>query len=211
MTRVRTLAEFEEDLRGAVAGGLRSQVRLAAIRLSLVAEGLAKRNATQHVSPYRTEGLASGGLHRRSARLVNSIRSFARDASDGWADVVATADVKYAGTHEYGATIQARRAFASLPGGPFLAIPLDATKTRGGDVRGGLRDFPGMFLIRSRRGRWLLVRQQGARLVAMFALVKRVTIPPRPYLRPALAQVQAEHVARELGQALRTAIRHEEE
>ncbi len=46
----------------------------------------------------------------------------------------------YAPIHEEGGTIKAKKAFMNLPGGPYLAIPSDANKTRAGVTRFSPRD-----------------------------------------------------------------------
>jgi len=46
----------------------------------------------------------------------------------------------YAPIHEVGGTIRAKKAFRGLDGGPYLAIPSDANKTRAGVTRFSPRD-----------------------------------------------------------------------
>lgn len=96
------------------------------------------------------------------------------------------ADVlKYAPVHEYGATIRAKN-------GKYLAIPLDAAKTAAGVVRGLPRSFPDTFVRTSKAGHLLIFQKQGKEAVPLFALVRQVTIKPRPSLEPAKDKILPE-------------------
>lgn len=99
---------------------------------------------------------------------------------------VGAKDVVYAATHEFGAVIRPRNAKAlriPIPGGPALtgagvdryATPL--RQTAGGMFR--LVKFGGRaFLMKTGRGAGMA-----------YTLVQQVTIPARPYLRPAFDAV----------------------
>lgn len=103
---------------------------------------------------FRTYGQAIGSLH-----------------SDVWSDIV------YAPIHEKGGTITAKQAYRTVPGGPYLNIPLPANLTPSGVMRRSARDVfaAGGYLIESRAGNWLVMLDE----IPQFVLKRRVTIPPR--------------------------------
>ncbi len=85
-------------------------------------------------------------------------------------------DLVYARIHEYGGTIVPKRRKA-------LAIPL-------GNVTGEPKDYQDLFMVHRPGQPPLLVRQMYKTKWAiqpMFVLLPQVTLPPRPYLRPALS------------------------
>lgn len=61
----------------------------------------------------------------------------------------------------------------------YLAIPLAAAKTPAGVARGGPRDFPDTFVFRSKAGNLIIGQRRRDRVVPLFVLKKRVTIPTR--------------------------------
>lgn len=106
-------------------------------------------------------------------------------------------NVEYAPAHEFGAIIRPRRA-------KYLKIPLSAVKTPAGAVRSRYQGgrLPNTFVQRSRRGNLIIFQRVGKRLLALFLLVKQVTIPKRPFLNPALRDRTPDIQAR-FAQALR--------
>jgi hypothetical protein len=86
--------------------------------------------------------------------------------------------VKYAKIQEKGGTIRAKKAYTGVPGGPYLNIPLSANKTGAGVQRRSAKSVfqSGGFLIRSKRGKFLVMSSTG---VPMFVLTKKVKIKPR--------------------------------
>lgn len=90
-----------------------------------------------------------------------------------------SAGVEYAAIHEFGGTIRPLRA-------KNLAIPANKTARKLGSPRkfSNLRWIPGTV------GKSYLVNDDGLQ----FTLVKSVTIPARPYLRPAYENNQAQLV-----------------
>ena len=99
----------------------------------------------------------------------------------------------YAAIHEFGGEIRARNS-------KFLAIPLtdEARATPGGSPR----NFPRDLSPRVNGERGVLVDDGGT---AQYALVKSVTIPARPYLRPAFDERKGEAME-DFADALQTLI-----
>lgn len=156
-------------------------------RAAIEAEGLAKGNATTV-------------LKVRSGNLRRSIQGEANQTTDG-AELVLRAgggprDVRYAAAHEKGAVIRPKN-------GGLLWIPTALSRTPSGVNRysGPGADPRPMAYVQSRRGQPLLVsakRTKGGKAAKGYGLDvlyigrKRVIIPKRPYLQPALDQtVQA--------------------
>jgi len=86
--------------------------------------------------------------------------------------------VLYAPVHEFGATIKAKKAYARIPGGPYLNIPTSENKTPAGVTRMKAREVfaQGGYIKRFRSGGFG-VFLPGNRL--MFTLKKQVEIPAR--------------------------------
>ena len=84
--------------------------------------------------------------------------------------------VDIAAVHEFGAEISAKR-------GKFLAIPITREATRLQKEYGGAGNIPGLFRP---KGKFVLGVSDGGNFKAMFVLVERVTIPPRPFVEPAI-------------------------
>jgi len=85
-------------------------------------------------------GNPSTSLQTRSGNLQRSIKTqnLGKDLNSLKASVF-TRSI-YAPIHEEGGTIKAKRAFRGLDGGPYLAIPSDANKTRAGVTKLSPRD-----------------------------------------------------------------------
>lgn len=131
--------------------------------------------------------IAVGGtiLNVRSNRLRSSIGSRVYERSGELSAVVGSGArhgnrVKYANIHETGGTITPKRT-------KFLAIPLAAARTRGGDQRAiSPKDFENTFI---RNG--VIYQKQGKKIIPLFVLKKSVRIPARKYLSKTLAMSQA--------------------
>lgn len=142
----------------------------------------------------RTGGLS--GLHRRSGQLVNSIRYEIEDFEGR-----VGSNLRYARIHEIGGKILPKNAGA-------LAVPVHP------DARNvtSPRSIPGLRFVARPGKAPLLVRdvvkgkgkKERAFTEIMFVLMKSVTIPARPYLRPAVWN-NAERIRRELARPMRTA------
>jgi len=83
-----------------------------------------------------------------------------------------------------------RRDGTSGPG--YLAIPLDAArrfKTRNAlGLAKPPREWPNTFVAKSKRGNLIIFQEQGDRIVPLFVLKQKVTIPPRPGIKPVMRQ-----------------------
>lgn len=124
-------------------------------------------------------------LNVRSNRLRSSIGSRIFERADGLSAMIGSGArnggrVKYANIHETGGTITPKNS-------KYLAIPLDAARTKGGDQRNiSPRDFENTFI---RKG--IIYQKQGKNIVPLFVLKKSVRIPARKYLSKTLAMSQA--------------------
>ena len=90
-------------------------------------------------------------------------------------------NVVYAAIQEFGGTIRPNY-------GKSLAVPIHpdakaAIIPKGGSIRSV---FPDLVLIKRKSGAPLLVRMKGKQFDIMYVLMKSVTIPAHPYLRPAV-------------------------
>ena len=161
--------EFTLDSRlDQVAAALRDQALRAGLSAAAnVVEGAAKLNV-------RAQDLIDTG------NLLNSIQATEPEVSGGSGEVLITVGAEYGRIQEWGGTIVPREAKA-------LAVPL----TEGARKVGSPRGYPGKLEVRWRpaSSKGVLVDEQG---VAQYALVRQVTIPARPYMRPAVDSHQAE-------------------
>jgi len=130
-----------------------------ALRRALLAGALPIQNAAKIKAPKRTRTLS------------RSIHSEATIRSKWDAQVAIGTNLEYAAIQEFGGTIVPRKA-------KFLAIPL----TDEARQYTGPRQFPRPLKPRIKGGKGVLLDDAG---IAQFALVKRVTLRARPYLRPA--------------------------
>jgi hypothetical protein len=190
-----SMAEFEKRLAEMSPKGFLRVMRNVAERVGLKAEARAKLNAT-----------GGAGPRVRTGRLRASIRYAVRPGASH-IDVALSAGsgragkpVKYARLQERGGTINAKP-------GRYLRIPLPPAKTGAGVDRygGPLREIArGKFtVIKSRAGNLLLIDIASG--TPWYLLRKSVTIPARPYLRPAIDTV----VKRDLPSIFSSAIRAE--
>ncbi len=155
------------------AEGMGQAVRRALATAALDMEGGAKLNAETV-------------LNVRSGHLRRSIAGTVRQGADGPEAVVSAggrlggANVTYAGTHEFGATIVPKRS-------QYLRIPLPPALTAAGVDRfgGPLRQSgAGLFrLAKSKKGNLLLIHKPSG--MPWYVLKRSVTIRARPFLRPA--------------------------
>jgi hypothetical protein len=128
-----------------------------------------------------TNRIRNGPLYSRTGRLRRSFKTEVSKApflGDIYGRV--STDVKYAPVHEEGATIRAKNAYTTLPGGPYLNIPSSLNKTPAGVTRNSARE------VFSRGGHIRPLRSAPRADYAvflgdqpMFWLVKQVTIPAR--------------------------------
>jgi len=181
-----TLTELSERLKNTSSGQLLRELHTIALDYAAKGETFAK-------------GYASTRLNVRSGRLVASIAGRVVKRK-GYVGLKLSAggggdDVKYAATHEYGATIRPVNA-------KYLAIPIHPSlKTAAGVGKvPGPRDIGGLAFAQSLKGQPLLVHQKTG--AAWFLLRQQVKIPARPYLAPAMELVEAKMIP-EVSQVLR--------
>jgi phage gpG-like protein len=120
-------------------------------------------------------------LKRRSGRLASSIRYWVKLGRNKIHAAIGS-DVEYAAIHETGGIIRPKRA-------RWLTIPFPGAMTqnrRYGHVRGRARTFSDTFIKRSQRGNLIIFQDRGSEIVPLFILKKRVRIPKRPYMEPAI-------------------------
>jgi HK97 gp10 family phage protein len=133
------------------------------------------RNAAEQKAPKRTRTLARS-IH------VEPTKSTRTEA-----EATVGTNLEYAKIHEFGGTIVPRNAKA-------LAVPISREAKLYAP-----RDFPGKLHVVVKDGKAFLV---GARGGVHYALLKSVTLPARPYLRPAFDEKRAAAV-REIRASLR--------
>lgn len=125
------------------------------------------------------------------------LRSIGIEVVEVTKDRVAVAigtNLVYAAIHEFGGEIRPRN-------GKFLSIPL--TDEARGAPGGSPRNFPRDLSPRVNGNKGVLVDEGG---VAQYALVTSVTIPARPYLRPAFDE-RKDEAMQEFVDALQILIR----
>lgn len=102
----------------------------------------------------------------------------------------------YAAIHEFGGTIEPKTA-------KWLTIPFEG-------VKGRARDYQDTFFRwkKGADGQQLILFQnvKGGDPIPLFVLVKRVEIPARPYLNPALKQNE-QHITERMNEALRRSLK----
>lgn len=142
---------------------------------------LAAQRASNDVKKRIADG-AGGTLTSRTGQLRRSIQYdvYGKTLDTLGASVFSAEEfASYAPVHEIGATIRAKKAYAKLPGGPYLHFPIGQNLTPKGVQRmTGAEVFA--------RGAYVAKNKSKAfpyRVVldgkAMFLLVKQVTIEPR--------------------------------
>ena len=126
----------------------------------------------------------SGPLHvrsgegRRSFKQEVSGTTLAKLKASVFSGAVRGSILAYIPIHEFGGTIKAQHAYAGLPGGPYLNIPLKDNKTDAGVMRMTARDVfnDGGFIFGSEAKGFFVADEDG---VPMFVLKTQVKIIPR--------------------------------
>lgn len=176
-----TPAEAAAMLKRLGAGGFRAAVQRTMVEVAMRGESYGKANV-------RSQGLWQNG------HLFRSIAGTVRDTPEGPEAIISAggrlkdgASVRYAATHEYGATIRPKRS-------RYLRIPLPPARTPAGADRfgGPLRQSgAGLFtVIKAKSGRLFLKHKPTGAL--WYMLVEQVTIRARPFLRPAADRAAAD-------------------
>jgi hypothetical protein len=159
------------------------------------------KDAVSYARQQHLSGGSPTALHPRSGDLRNSFwyevvpgsaaevtarLGFIRGPSGGVQRQ--TNPLRYAFTHEFGATIRPVR-------GQYLRIPTNNVKTPAGRIKAAYnvddaRTIPNTIVRRSASGQLAIweVSPGGRKLKALFWLVRQVTIPPRPVLKPTWAR-----------------------
>ena len=132
-------------------------------------------------------------LKRRTGNLGKSITQEVKDGGAGVIEGRIGPTMIYGRIHEMGGLVSPVRR-------KYLAIPLDAAKTKAGVARGGPLDYADTFVAKTRSGKLLIMQRQGKGAVPLFALVSQVRIPARPYLAPS-ARAAMPRVTEILGDA----------
>lgn len=151
----------------------------------------------------KNEKLSGNPLDVRTGTLKRSITY--QVAVDGYSARVGT-NVVYARAHEFGAVIKPKNA-------KFLTIPIGQYRVQSRTARiRSARQVKDLVYIPRKNGEFggMLGRPKGrgkARSIEpLFLLRKRVTIPPRPFLRPALYD-NGPRIAAALGEGIRREMR----
>lgn len=123
-------------------------------------------------------GFGGDKLHARTGLLRRSMKTTLEGTNFSDLKGSVHTDVVYAPIQETGGTISAKRAYATLPGGPYLNIPLAANLTAAGVMRQNARDVfaAGGFIIKSKVGNYIVMSGVGQ---PMFVLKRSVKIPAR--------------------------------
>lgn len=129
----------------------------------------------------QTEARIGNGtpLYSRSGYLKRSLKTQLSGTSLATLSGSVYSDAIYAAIQEQGGTVEAKRAYMGLAGGPYLNIPADANKTPSGVMRFSARDVfaAGGYIVKltSLKARYAVFLDDRP----MFWLVKSVTIPAR--------------------------------
>lgn len=130
------------------------------------------REFVQRVFP-RARLSGGDGLNNRTGALRRSfdVVTKGRDLNSWHMAEFTTSP--YAKIHEHGGQIR--------PKSKYLAIPLDAARTAGGDTRGGPRSFSNTFFAKSKAGNLILFQNRGSKKkpLPLFVMKKQVTLKPR--------------------------------
>lgn len=136
------------------------------------------------------DNLSNKILKRRTGRLANSIGfKVNRDGDDWQVDIGSGVRngkrMIYANILEAGGRIRPRKT-------QYLAIPLDAAKTRSGAPRkASPRQWANTFVKRSHSGTLIIFQIQGNKIVPLYALKKQVNIPAKRYMSKTVAQMRS--------------------
>lgn len=175
----------------------REQVLVAARRgarnavnaITLEVQNQIASNLNQHASnrssghgasaPGEPPGKSTGTLARswqaQAVKDVSKLNDPVRPAMSLGSNLV------YARIHEYGGTIN---------GKPWLTIPISTDAKRASAQGVGPRAFGNTFFRKIAGGLGIFRARKRGTSELMYVLKHSVTLPPRPYLRPALATVR---------------------
>lgn len=146
---------------------------------TLLVEQTAKQNIAKN---FHGKGTLAGSVNHRIEKL----------SGVSLAGVVYSKLV-YAAIHEFGGTIEPKNAEA-------LTIPFEG-------VQGRARDYQDTFIAKTDSGASIIFQKRGDDAVPLFLLVKKVEIPARPWLNPAV-ESNREMIVRIIGDATKEALAH---
>lgn len=118
----------------------------------------------------------SKGLNRVTGTLARNLltKTFGKKPDINTIRTTAffTTQVPYAKIHEFGGEIRPTKQQA-------LTIPLPAAKTASGALKAPAREWGNTFIVKTKNGEAIIAQKNGNSLIPLFALKKKVTIPPR--------------------------------
>lgn len=169
---MRELIEFVRDL----PRGVNRALMLAQVVTIQDAELNAKRNAQRQFT---------GRNDRRlSGTLMNSIYSGFEQGSSGGLPIgfIGVRNIPYGAIHEFGGEIKPKRARKL-----WLPKYANAGKMTPREFMGRRKSDPSQYFLNDKvAGKWVGAEARSRQLIPLFFLVDKVTIPERPYLRPAM-------------------------
>lgn len=175
-------AKFQAAFKRSMAVGItRAAKKVASVMKTGMTQGLRLRSSAVGTPP-----------NRQRSDLANSISNTTATEKEGKFTASAGSALPYGGIHERGGIIRPKK-------GRFIPVPLNLEARRLREThQGSLNTLP-MFVMRTPRGKLLLVgkskvryrnKESGVKLNGepVFALVKSVWMPQRPWAAPALAK-----------------------
>ena len=168
-----TVDEFSKKLETISKGQFLAELHRLALKYAARAETRAKHNAETVLN------VGTGALTRSIAGRVQKRKGgmVIRLTAGGGGE-----DVKYAATHEYGATIRPVKA-------KMLAIPVHKSLKTGSGVGKvpGPRDVTGLTFAISAKGQRMFIHETTKEV--WYILRQRVVIPKRPFMAPAMKTI----------------------
>lgn len=136
--------------------------------LETIAEALSRRHGT----PW-SGGTGPQTLSVRSGDLIESIQNSVRVEGTTFADITGYIGADFPGrVQEFGATIVAK--------GKLLTIPLPAAlDSHGIPLKKSAKEWASTFVARSKKGNLIIFQKLGTRIIPLYVLKSKVTIPPR--------------------------------
>lgn len=165
------------------------------IKISLSSHGRQPSRGSASSPPGSPPGVRTGTLRRSwQVGLPGNVYDVSQTKRAVKPKIRIGSNVVYARIHEFGGIIRAKKAKA-------LTIPLNREAEQLLDRYGSARAIPGLKVIRTKKKTAVLARvkerlttiqfgSQKPKITPLFALVKFVRMPPRPYVRPALARAR---------------------
>lgn len=188
---VRNIKELSQYMRRTRSAIVRSHAETM-LRVLLEAEGIAKKNATKQF-------IGRNG-RRLSGRLLNSIFSGFEPFNPGQSlprGFIGTRGIPYGRIHEEGGNITPKNAkwlWVKQWGGKADAFRRMTPTEFVGRMKAKDRRFK--IIGKGTRGKLAVFQAlKSDDPVALFALASSVTIPPRPYLGPAVEEVTSKYGA----------------